>query len=232
MEKNHPVAGAGGDSHPGSSSEAGGAPSSARAWLAVASVALGAFAFVTTEFLPVGLLPEVARDLGVSARYRGADGDHASGDRRVFGTRHDAGCGTPGPSPCSARVVGPVARVQFRFRLCAQSAGHADRSRAAGRQSGRFLDPGTGGGGTARTEQHAARANAIILTGVTLATVIGVPLGTFISGLLSWRASFVATGVLAAVAPGRAGVPCAVPAVECRVALQRSARAAAPPPSA
>jgi predicted MFS family arabinose efflux permease len=35
---------------------------------------------------------------------------------------------------------------------------------------------------------------------VTLATVIGVPLGTFISGLSSWRASFIATGILAALA--------------------------------
>src|SRR5471032_2493310 len=40
--------------------------SSLRAWLSVASVTLGAFAFVTTEFLPVGLLPQVARDLGVT----------------------------------------------------------------------------------------------------------------------------------------------------------------------
>ncbi|HZV64751.1 MAG TPA: MFS transporter, partial [Telluria sp.] len=37
-----------------------------RSWLSVVSVAIGAFAFVTTEFLPVGLLPQIARDLGVS----------------------------------------------------------------------------------------------------------------------------------------------------------------------
>jgi len=49
-------------------------------------------------------------------------------------------------------------------------------------------------------EEHAAKATAMILTGVTFATVIGVPLGTFISTLASWRASFFATGVLAAVA--------------------------------
>src|SRR5471032_3038733 len=41
-------------------------PSVLRSWLSVASVTLGAFAFVTTEFLPVGLLPQVARDLGVT----------------------------------------------------------------------------------------------------------------------------------------------------------------------
>ena len=37
-----------------------GASSSLRSWLAVMAVAIGAFAFVTTEFLPVGLLPHVA----------------------------------------------------------------------------------------------------------------------------------------------------------------------------
>src|ERR1700694_1372390 len=41
-------------------------PSTLRSWMAVGSVAIGAFAFVTTEFLPVGLLPQIARDLGVS----------------------------------------------------------------------------------------------------------------------------------------------------------------------
>ncbi|MBW8837392.1 MAG: MFS transporter, partial [Burkholderia sp.] len=42
------------------------ASSPLRSWLAVVAVAIGAFAFVTTEFLPVGLLPRVAADLGVS----------------------------------------------------------------------------------------------------------------------------------------------------------------------
>ena len=41
---------------------------------------------------------------------------------------------------------------------------------------------------------------ATILTGVTCATVIGVPLGTFIASFASWRVSFMATGVLVAVA--------------------------------
>ena len=35
-------------------------------WSAVASVGVGAFALVTTEFLPVGLLPQIAADIGVT----------------------------------------------------------------------------------------------------------------------------------------------------------------------
>ena len=37
-----------------------------RAWLAVTSIAVGTFAMVTTEFLPIGLLTAIAGDLGVS----------------------------------------------------------------------------------------------------------------------------------------------------------------------
>lgn len=41
-------------------------PTATRAWLAVLSLALGSFASVTAEFLPVGVLPEVAETFGVS----------------------------------------------------------------------------------------------------------------------------------------------------------------------
>ncbi|MFY0730769.1 hypothetical protein [Pseudomonas sp. NFX15] len=37
-----------------------------RDWLSVLSVALGAFAFVTTAYLPVGILPPIASALGIT----------------------------------------------------------------------------------------------------------------------------------------------------------------------
>ena len=42
-----------------------------RQWLAILSVAIGAFALVTSEFLPVGVLNEVSRDLGISVGHAG-----------------------------------------------------------------------------------------------------------------------------------------------------------------
>ncbi|MEK6294092.1 MAG: MFS transporter, partial [Paraburkholderia tropica] len=48
------------------------APDTSRdAWPAVASLALGSFASVTTEFLPVGVLPDVVKSFGVSAGHGG-----------------------------------------------------------------------------------------------------------------------------------------------------------------
>jgi predicted MFS family arabinose efflux permease len=48
--------------------------------------------------------------------------------------------------------------------------------------------------------KDAAKATATILTGVTFATVIGVPLGTFIASFSSWRLAFGATAGLVALA--------------------------------
>ena len=42
------------------------APSTRSAWLAVASIAVGTFAMVSTEFMPIGLLTDIARGLNVS----------------------------------------------------------------------------------------------------------------------------------------------------------------------
>lgn len=38
-----------------------------------------------------------------------------------------------------------------------------------------------------------AKANSIIMAGVTLATVVGVPVGTWLSGLMGWRMTFLVT---------------------------------------
>jgi predicted MFS family arabinose efflux permease len=35
-------------------------------WSEVAAIGVGAFALVTAEFLPVGLLPQIAKDLAIS----------------------------------------------------------------------------------------------------------------------------------------------------------------------
>jgi predicted MFS family arabinose efflux permease len=65
---------------------------------------------------------------------------------------------------------------------------------------GGFWTLATAAAGRLVQPRDAAKATAAILTGVTCATVIGVPLGTFIAGFASWRLSFMATGALVAIA--------------------------------
>jgi predicted MFS family arabinose efflux permease len=177
-----------------------GASSSLRSWLAVVAVAIGAFAFVTTEFLPVGLLPRVAADLGV----------------------------LPGTAGLMVTVPGVIAAISAPGLMLV--AGRMDRRRVfllltalllasnlisafapnflsmlfgralLGAALGGFWTLATAASGRLVKPRDSARAMATILTGVTCATVIGVPLGTFIASFASWRVSFMATGVLVAVA--------------------------------
>ena len=68
------------------------------------------------------------------------------------------------------------------------------------------------------------RAMAIVLSGITLAFVLGIPVGSVIGDLAGWRGTFVYAGALAfgAAALIRAGFP-AFPAVAARLGAFRSA---------
>ncbi|CAH2786027.1 MAG: Uncharacterized MFS-type transporter [uncultured Paraburkholderia sp.] len=177
-----------------------GTPSSLRSWLAVVAVAIGAFAFATTEFLPVGLLPKIAAELGV----------------------------LPGTAGLVVTVPGVIAAISVPGLMLV--AGRMDRRRVfllltalllasnlisafapsfavmligralLGAALGGFWTLATAASGRLVKPKDLARAMATILTGVTCATVIGVPLGTFIASFASWRASFMVTGVLVAFA--------------------------------
>jgi predicted MFS family arabinose efflux permease len=181
-------------------SQAGSIPSPLRSWLSVVSVATAAFAFVSTEFLPIGLLPQIARDLGVSPGTAGL---------MVTTPGVMAAISAPALMLGAGRIDRRLILLALSVLLLASNLVSAFAPNFGFMLLGRALLGACLGGfwtlalaasGRLVQEQHAAKATAMILTGVTFATVIGVPLGTFISGLASWRASFVATGVLAALA--------------------------------
>jgi len=191
MEKNEPAV----DPTPEN-----GASSPLRAWLAVGSVTIGAFAFVTTEFLPVGLLPQVARDLGVTPGTAGL---------MVTVPGVIAAISAPGMMLGAGRIDRRHILLTLSVLLLASNLISAFAPSFAVMLLGRAILGASLGGfwtlalaaaGRLVRPNDAARATAMILTGVTCATVIGVPLGTFISGLASWRASFMVTGGLVAVA--------------------------------
>ncbi|WGG52161.1 MFS transporter [Rugamonas sp. DEMB1] len=168
-------------------------------WPAVFSVAIGAFALVTTEFLPVGLLPSIAAELRV----------------------------TEGMAGMMVTIPGLIAALAAL--LVTAGVGKADRRHVViGLMSllvasniivtlsdsftlillGRALmGIGVGGfwaiGGALGTRlvpiASAARATSIIFAGISLGTVAGVPAGAMIGELLGWRMAFAAAGVLAVV---------------------------------
>ncbi|MFC0399822.1 MFS transporter [Paraburkholderia rhizosphaerae] len=171
-----------------------------RAWLAVASVTIGAFAFVTTEFLPVGLLPQIARDLGVMPGTAGL---------MVTTPGVIAALSAPGMMLGAGRIDRRYILIALSIMLLASNLISAFAPTFTLMLVGRALLGASLGGfwtlalaaaGRLVKLHEAARATAAILAGVTCATVIGVPLGTLISELASWRASFMASGVLVAVA--------------------------------
>jgi predicted MFS family arabinose efflux permease len=171
-----------------------------RQWLAVAAVTIGAFAFVTTEFLPVGLLSYVARELDVLPGTAGL---------MVTTPGIIAAISAPGLMLGAGRMDRRHVFLLLTAMLLASNLLSAFAPNFAVMLLGRaLLGAALGGFWTLATSaarrlvepKDAAKAMATILTGVTCATVIGVPLGTFIAGLASWRVSFMATGGLVAVA--------------------------------
>jgi predicted MFS family arabinose efflux permease len=191
MEKNLPTSNA---------SSENSETSSLRSWLAVIAVAIGAFAFVTTEFLPVGLLPRVAAELGVLPGTAGL---------MVTTPGIIAAISAPGLMLAAGRMDRRHVFLLLTALLLASNLISAVApnflimliGRALlGAALGGFWTLATAAAGRLVQQKDAARATATILTGVTCATVIGVPLGTFIASFASWRASFMATGVLVAVA--------------------------------
>ncbi|MDR6406642.1 UNVERIFIED_ORG: putative MFS family arabinose efflux permease [Burkholderia sp. 1595] len=183
-----------------SASSDDGAASSLRSWLAVVAVAIGAFAFVTTEFLPVGLLPRIAAELGVLPGTAGL---------MVTVPGVIAAISAPGLMLVAGRMDRRQVFLLLTALLLASNLISAFAPSFVVMLIGRaLLGAALGGFWTLATAASArlvrpkdsAKAMATILTGVTCATVIGVPLGTFIASFASWRASFMATGVLVALA--------------------------------
>lgn len=177
-----------------------GDPSPLKAWLAVGAVTIGAFAFVTTEFLPVGLLPQVARTFDVLPGTAGL---------MVTIPGIMAAISAPGMMLGAGRVDRRLILIMLSVMLLASNLLSAFAptfslmlvGRALlGAGLGAFWTLALAAAGRLVKAHEAPRATAAILAGVTCATVIGVPLGTFIAGLASWRASFIATALLVAVA--------------------------------
>jgi len=171
-------------------------PPGRAAWLAVLSVAVGSFALVTTEFLPVGLLPTIATDLGVS---EGIAGMMVTIPGLV--AAFAAILVTIGIGKLDRRYVMLGLSALLTFSNLTVALAHSFPLVLLGRALlgvavGGFWTIGGALGNRLVPPASATRATAIIFAGISLGTVAGVPAGALIGELLGWRLAFGAAGAV------------------------------------
>jgi DHA1 family inner membrane transport protein len=168
--------------------------------LALFALALGAFAIGTTEFVIMGLLPDVARDLDVSISTAGyLISAYAGGV--VVGAPLLTALSTRLPRKTVLLLFMGVFLVGNLATVVADSYGAVFAARVlAGLPHGAFFGVGALVAAYMAGPDRKATAVARMFLGLTVANIVGVPAGTFLGQLLGWRAAFLAVVVISALA--------------------------------
>jgi predicted MFS family arabinose efflux permease len=164
--------------------------SSVKGWLGVAAITASLFVFLTTELMPVGLLTPLSESLDVSVGVAGL---------MVTAQGIAAGLGVP-------FIVAWTRRVNRRFLLSTLLAVLAlgnlitavspnyplilATRLCMGFASGVFWAIGVSMAMRIVPERHASRAAAVVMSGISIATVVGIPLGTVVEAHTNWRTTF------------------------------------------
>ncbi|MER2491202.1 MFS transporter [Catenovulum sediminis] len=168
--------------------------------LALLALTLSAFAIGTTEFVIVGLVPTIAADLGVSLPSAGL---------LVSLYALGVAIGAPVLTALTGRwnrksvlltlmalfVLGNLLAWQapsYETLICARI--------LTGLAHGVFFSIGSTIATSLVPKEKEASAIAIMFTGLTVALVTGVPLGTWIGQEFGWRATFLIVSILGLVA--------------------------------
>lgn len=167
-------------------------------WPAVGSLSLGVFALVTAEFLPASLLTAMASDLHVT--------DGAAG-QAVTATALVAAVAAPLVPMASRRLDRKLTLLALTTLLLASNVLAVAASTLPMLLVARVLLGVALGGFWAMSAALAmrlvpdhlfARAMALVLTGVSVATVCAAPIGAWMGELWGWRSAFTAAAVLSA----------------------------------
>lgn len=166
---------------------------------ALLALAIGAFGIGTTEFVVMGMLPEIADDLGVSVSAVGIlISAYAIGV--VIGAPTLTALGlrfTPRQTLIALMVVFVVGNALAAF---APTYGTLAAARVlTALAHGSFFGVGAVAARRLVPPDRATRAISLMITGLTLANVIGVPLGTFVAQQASWRVVLGAIAVIGLV---------------------------------
>nr|WP_312250214.1 MFS transporter [Stenotrophomonas geniculata] len=165
--------------------------------LALLALTLGAFAIGTTEFVIVGLIPTIAADLQVSLPSAGL---------LVSLYALGVAIGAPvltGRVPRKSLLVALMVLFTLGNVIAFLAPGYTSLIAArilTGLAHGVFFSIGSIIATAVVPKEKAASAIAIMFTGLTVALVTGVPLGTFIGQHLGWRATFLAVAGLGVIA--------------------------------
>ena len=158
--------------------------------LGLLALSVGAFGIGVTEFAPMGLLPVIAQDLGVSIPTAG-----------LLISAYAVGVLVG--APLMTLTTGRVSRRTLLIALAAvftignllAAASDSYGMLLAARlitslNHGAFFGVGSVVAAGLVARDHQASAVAAMFMGLTIATVVGVPLSTWLGQHLGWRASF------------------------------------------
>ncbi|MGL6414777.1 MFS transporter [Aeromonas veronii] len=168
--------------------------------LALFALTLSAFAIGTTEFVIVGLIPTIAEQLNVSLPSAGL---------LVSLYALGVAIGAPvltaltGKVPRKWLLVGLMALFTAGNLLAWQAPGYESLIVArilTGLAHGVFFSVGSTIATGLVAKEKAASAIAIMFSGLTVALVTGVPLGTWIGQVFGWRETFLVVSLLGLVA--------------------------------
>ncbi|UOD30272.1 MFS transporter [Massilia violaceinigra] len=168
--------------------------------LALWALTLSAFAIGTTEFVIVGLIPTIAASLGVSVPSAG-----------LLVSLYALGVAIG--APVLTALTGRVPRKQLLLGLMAlftignlvawMAPGYYALMGArvlTGLAHGVFFSIGSTIATSLVSKEKAASAIALMFTGLTVALVTGVPLGTWIGQSFGWQSTFLAVSLLGVIA--------------------------------
>lgn len=174
--------------------------------LPLVALAVSAFAIGTTEFVVMGLLPQMAQDLDVSI---------PSAGMLVSGYALGVVFGGPLLAMATARLPRKAVLLVLMGvfvlgnLLCALAPNYTTLMAArviAALAHGSFFGAGAVVAGHIAPPGKRAQAIALMFTGLTVANILGVPAGTWLGQALGWRATFwavVGLGVAALIAIAR-----------------------------
>ncbi|PWW20431.1 multidrug resistance protein [Cytobacillus oceanisediminis] len=166
---------------------------------ALLALAISAFGIGTTEFVPVGLLSTMSNDLGISITLAGL---------LISGYAVGVAIGAPILTALTSKMNRKSLLISLMVLFIVGNSVAAMSTSFSLLLAARFITAFSHGiffsiGSTIAAdlvpENKRASAIAFMFTGLTVATVTGVPLGTFIGQMYGWRATFWGVALLGAV---------------------------------